>query len=258
LTEDDAFLSNTPTGTLVYRVPAPHVLMGQSRDFIWEYDALHFTVVVQAVKPDGSEWLHCKSSSKCRLRYHRHLTPILKWISPPVVYQKAEIELIFDPKSTMSRIKDVASDDFPFVNAKIGEANIDFEGYVSSGKQFSGWYNNPVRGKVGDQKISDNLKVNMLWETGYAIHDPISMQNCDIAGTKCYEAKTVPAIYSIDQNEGYVTGGQVITVKGFGFAEGTIKPTIDGVECKVISQNADEFKCRAGAATDVSKLTHTI
>jgi hypothetical protein len=28
LTEDDAFLSNTPTGTLVYRIPSPHVLMG--------------------------------------------------------------------------------------------------------------------------------------------------------------------------------------------------------------------------------------
>jgi hypothetical protein len=28
LSEDDAFLSNTPTGTLVYRLPAPHSIMG--------------------------------------------------------------------------------------------------------------------------------------------------------------------------------------------------------------------------------------
>ena len=28
LTEDDQFLSNVPTGMLVYRVPSPHVLMG--------------------------------------------------------------------------------------------------------------------------------------------------------------------------------------------------------------------------------------
>jgi hypothetical protein len=32
LTEDDAFLSNTPTGTLVYRVPSPHVLMGMPQE----------------------------------------------------------------------------------------------------------------------------------------------------------------------------------------------------------------------------------
>jgi hypothetical protein len=27
LTEDDAFLSNTPSGTIVYRLPSPHYLM---------------------------------------------------------------------------------------------------------------------------------------------------------------------------------------------------------------------------------------
>jgi len=47
----------------------------------------------------------------------------------------------------------------------------------------------------------------MLWETGYAIHDPVTMNNCQYDGTTCYQAKTVPAIYSIDQKEGYVTGG---------------------------------------------------
>jgi hypothetical protein len=78
------------------------------------------------------------------------LTPILKYISPPVVYQDAEIELIFDPKSIMSRIKNVASDDLPFVQAKIGLANINFEGYVKSDTGFRGWYNNVVQGKVGD------------------------------------------------------------------------------------------------------------
>jgi hypothetical protein len=60
------------------------------------------------------------------------LTPILKYIVPPVVYQEAEVELVFDPKSVMNRIKDVASDDLPFVQAKIGLANINFEGYVAS------------------------------------------------------------------------------------------------------------------------------
>jgi hypothetical protein len=135
----------------------------------------------------------------------------------------------------MNKIKDVASDDLPFVNAKIGLANIDFEGYVASDVGFRGWYNNNVKGIVGDQKISNNLDVRMTWETGFAIHDEISMQNCDYAGTTCYTAKTVPAIFSIDQKKGYLTGGQVITVKGFGFGEGTIKPTIEGVECKVLT-----------------------
>jgi hypothetical protein len=172
LTEDDAFLSNTPTGTLVFRIPSPHVLMGVPEDILGEYDAMTMVLSVQAVRPDFIDWLACKSEWRCRLVYHRHYTPVLKYISPPVVYQEAEVELYFDPKSIMNRIKDrVASDDLPFVQAKIGLANINFEDYVSYDRNFRGWYNNVVRGIVGDQKISKNLAVNMLWETGNAIHD---------------------------------------------------------------------------------------
>jgi hypothetical protein len=47
----------------------------------------------------------------------------------------------------------------------------------------------------------------MLWETGHAIYNPVKMQYCNYAGDDCYHAKTVPAIYEIDQSQGYVTAG---------------------------------------------------
>jgi len=65
LTEDDAFLSNTPSGTLVYRVPAPHTLMGVPIVALDKYQLLHFTLRVQAVKPDFIEWLACKNTNNC-------------------------------------------------------------------------------------------------------------------------------------------------------------------------------------------------
>jgi len=132
LVEDDEFLSNIPTGMLVYRIPAPHTLFNVKQHDLGKYQTMSFTISVQAVKPDFVEWLNCKSESKCRLVYRREYTTVLKYIIPSVVYQSAEIELVFDPKSVMNRVKDVASDDLPFVQAKIGLANIDFEGYVRS------------------------------------------------------------------------------------------------------------------------------
>jgi hypothetical protein len=39
----------------------------------------------------------------------------------------------------MNKIKDLASDELPFVQAKIGLANINFENYVSADRTFSGW-----------------------------------------------------------------------------------------------------------------------
>jgi len=98
----------------------------------------------------------------------------------------------------------------------------------------------------------------MLWETGYAIHDEISMKQCNYDASECYTAKSVPAIYSIDQKEGFVTGGQVITVKGFGFGSGTIKPTLDGVACDVLTQKSDEFTCRAGSKDGPSVLVDKV
>jgi hypothetical protein len=185
----------------------------------------------------------------------------MKYISPPVVYYEAEVQLVFDPKSIMSRVKDVDSDNLPFVQAKIGAANINFEGYVASSTGFRGWYPNSVRGKVGDQKIAKSLPVKMLWETGYAIDDQVKMQYCNYDATDCYHAKTVPAIYEVDQKDGYMTGGQVITVKGFGFGSGTIKATLDGVDCKVLTQTTTDFTCRAGSkatvSTDVLKVPIT-
>jgi hypothetical protein len=50
----------------------------------------------------------------------------------------------------MNRITDLASDELPFVQAKIGLANINYENYVSNERTFSGWANNNVLGIVGD------------------------------------------------------------------------------------------------------------
>lgn len=74
----------------------------------------------------------------------------MKYISPPVVYQNAQVQLVFDPKSMMAKIKDLKPDDLPFVQAKIGLANINFEDYVSASTGFSWWYNNAITGVVGD------------------------------------------------------------------------------------------------------------
>jgi hypothetical protein len=81
------------------------------------------------------------------------------------------------------------------------------------------------------------------------------MQYCNYDATDCYTAKTVPAIYEMDQKDGFMTGGQVITVKGFGFGYGTIKATFDGVDCKVLTQTTTDFTCRAGSKASVSTST---
>jgi hypothetical protein len=80
----------------------------------------------------------------------RAYTPILHYLSPPVVYFEAHVQLHFNPKSIMNIIKDVEIDNLPFVQAKIGNSLINFENYVSSTTRISSNVQQAVRGVVGD------------------------------------------------------------------------------------------------------------
>jgi hypothetical protein len=53
LTEDDAFLSNTASGTVVYRLPSPHALIGIPQHMLGLYSVMTFYIQIRAVFPEG-------------------------------------------------------------------------------------------------------------------------------------------------------------------------------------------------------------
>ena len=59
-------------------------------------------------------------------------TPLIYYISPRITYFSSFTSVIFNPKNTMNLIKDLDSDEYPFINAKIGGNIIDFEESVDS------------------------------------------------------------------------------------------------------------------------------
>ena len=162
------------------------------------------------------------------------------------------VELNFDPKSTTSLIEDLASDEMAFINAKIEGSRIDFEDTVSFENRYSHWWENAVRGYVGDQPIGENQGCVMLWETGHAIKHLTRNWHCSYDQSDCYEVRTVPSISSISEHTSYLTGGQNLTVEGSGFASGNIVATLDGVACEVTRQARDKFSCTVGEKAEVS------
>jgi hypothetical protein len=131
----------------------------------------------------------------------------------------------------------------PFVNAKIGGAAINFEDFVDSSTSFSYWAKDKVRGIVTDEPIG-MTEVNMLWETGHVTKQPVEMKKCNYNMTKCYEVRTVPVIKSVSHNQGYLKGGQILTIEGFGF-ENKKSLTIDvaGQPCKPIDITMKKITC---------------
>jgi hypothetical protein len=78
------------------------------------------------------------------------------------------------------------------------------------------------------------------------------MYRCSYDNSTCYKAKAVALINSITESQGYMTGGQLITVNGHGFSKGTIDAKIDGVPCEVVYQDLSQFKCLTGAQASPS------
>ena len=95
---------------------------------------------------DSEVEMECATRSKCRIYYKRPYTPTMYYLSPRVTYYESFTEVFFNPANTMTLIKDLDSDEFPFINAKIGGNLIDFELGVDSSTSFSNWNINRARG----------------------------------------------------------------------------------------------------------------
>lgn len=62
----------------------------------------------------------------------------------------------------------------------------------------------------------------------------------------------VPVINNLTQNTGYTTGGQNLTVYGFGFESDNIVATVDGKPCDVNNRQRFSFSCTVRESESVS------
>ena len=132
LSEDDAFGSNPATGKIVYRFPPVHELLAVPREAIAHYERMSFIINVIAGDEDFGEFtLACKQEHKCRITFDRQYSPIVYGLQPPVVYHLGETDLWFDARKVPHLIRDLKSDELPYINIKIDGRLVDQEGFVS-------------------------------------------------------------------------------------------------------------------------------
>jgi len=131
---------------------------------------------------------------------------------------------------------------------------VDFTENVDFSTGLTHWRKNSLRGRIGDQPVSKDDKLSMLWETGNSWTQRNTVKTCSYDNTDCYEARTVPVIFDISQNTGYLTGGQNLTVRGFGFNHKKIDVKIDGAPCTVTRYMDDKFDCQVSSKAEISKI----
>jgi len=239
LTDTDSFNSNPKIGAIAYRLPSMATLFGKEERFFDNFSDLKFYLQVLTVNKYGTTTtLTCPSNIiyKCELIVSQAYTPVTYYLNPPVLYFGAKTEIWFDPKSVPGLIsEDLPSDEMQFINVKINDNLLDFEGTVQSTTRFNGYNQNKATGVVGIGPTGDHQKFSMLWEVGLSDMQEGWGERCNFDQSYCYFVKTLPKIDSISANSGYQSGGQTITVKGYGFLSPDISATADGIPCDVKS-----------------------
>ena len=139
-----------------------------------------------------------------------------------------------------------------FINAKVGGSLLDFEFNVDDATTYSSYYRNYARGKVGELPIGESYDIKMQWETGQAYVLRQESTHCSYDNQTCYQARAVPVIHETSSNTGYTSGGQNLTISGFGFDKGDISAKVDGQDCIVTSQSLYSFSCEVSPKAEVS------
>ena len=107
---------------------------------------------------------------------------------------------------------------------------------------------------AGDQKPGNQVP-EVRFRVGNAYLRE-SAKHCNFSGDDCYYVKTHPKIDSISAPDGYITGGQTITIDGWGLkgatGMGDVSIMVDGVPCEVTSHSFDQTTCVTGTAESIS------
>jgi len=87
----------------------------------------------------------------------------------------------------------------------------------------------------------------MKFVAGNAMHLDFSMTTCSYDNSTCYKTKSVARVNSVSAASGYTSGGQTITIKGFGFDTTTTTVMIDGAACTIKTITSTTITCETGS-----------
>jgi hypothetical protein len=133
-----------------------------------------------------------------------------------VVYPDSDVAFWIDPRRAQER-RSTTLPEFPWTEVRLNGYGVDFEGFVEEDTTLSAWNKNQVRGRMGAITPNASVDVSFRFRVGYAQHMDHTLLKCSYDNSTCYKVKAVAKIDSISASEGYKTGGQLLTVKGYGF-----------------------------------------
>jgi hypothetical protein len=243
LTEDDQFQSAPALGKLVYRNPSISELFnGLPLSDFERYSRVDFTISFEDGERAAS--LVCAEASRCLVRYNWDYTPLLYYMSPPVMVPGMIVTAAVNAMRTM----DYKQGDVHAAEVRIDGEMLGYEGHFDVATVLGSNRMSRVSGvqesRVRDADVHPQVK---FFGAGLAREWDLSARVCDAAATTtadCYTAKVLPTMAAIDFHAGSAEGGQLLTIDGTSLdATNTTYILVDGVQCIVQSRSESQVTC---------------
>jgi len=255
---DDEIQSATTLGRLAYTMPSvvdimgtkdwsavsTHYLANQEADFKFEIKVANTAEATNTACDEDK-------TGPCTVSFNLEYTPLLFDVTPNQVYWDQEIDVLVNPMKAQSAI---TAEMDPVVFIKLDGTRCDSEGFIDYQTRFSSTFlMGGLKTRAGDQ-LPGKQEPEVRFRVGNA-YKMESSKHCNFAGDDCWYVKTHPKIDSISAVDGYLTGGQTLTIGGWGLKAEKLEDvevTVDGVACKVTSSTLESITCVTGAAAAVS------
>ena len=137
----DEFNSKTEAGRLYYRLPAAHTMLGDwtTAEDMKRLDQLETYLSVQS----GNNTLSCKNKPSCKVMYRWAYTPIIYYLTSPVMYHGQRVDLYFNPMAA----PDYKRSDQYFADLRLNGVRFLTEDYGVANKVHK-WRTQSVKGLV--------------------------------------------------------------------------------------------------------------
>ena len=200
LTILDEFNSKAEEGRLSYRIPSAVDMINSS---VTINDLKGIEILFTKLKvQSGSDLLFCKEKEQCKVNYRWDFTPILYYVSNPIMYHGMNTSIYFDSKEAFKYKRD----DKDFADVRLGGKRFLTADYTPEWRTRGG--TKGLRGTVHTTVRSMDAELNLWFRgVGNALRVPETSQTCNWDGTDCYFVRIYPSIEDISNFAGSLAGG---------------------------------------------------
>ena len=245
----DEFNSKTVDGKLYYRLPDVPTLIDQAAvnmETVKAFDSITTYLDVET----ASEKLMCAVTNNCRVTYRWSHTPIVYFLSSPIMYAGMDVNLYLNPMAAPGfKLEDDMAADIRLNTERFLTEDYDTTFNLGSNK-FQG-----VRGVVRSTQRTNNAELDVWFRgVGNAYWNEPASTTCNWDKTDCYQARIYPHIDEISQTSGSVAGGQEIVITGSSFDRATtVEVSVDDVACDVKDVTDFTITCVTGEKTNLGQ-----